>query len=73
MAPAARLHRLDRQHPVLRPVVPRKSLAYDLVRRSAYSVEDLSLAGNRSAKDYEAFFDQRVHETRMLVPAVLLA
>ncbi len=55
------------------PVVLRQSFSDGLFGGSRYRVENLALAGDWSSEDDEPFVYERVHESRVLIPAVLLA
>lgn len=64
---------LDREHPVLVPTVLRESLPNRLLRRSRNGVQDVAVTSEWSAQHDETIVDERVHESRVLIPPVLLA
>jgi len=68
-----RLDRLDGEHAVPVPAVLRKALSHHLLRGCVDRMQDLALASERSPKNDEPLLEQRVHESRVLIPAVLLA
>ena len=67
------LDALHAEHPVCGPVVLGEPCADRLLGRRVDDVQRLAVALERAAEEDEAVLDERVHEARVLVPAVLLA
>jgi hypothetical protein len=65
--------RLDREHPVPRPIVRRKPLPDCFLGSRRDRVQDLTVATEWASKHDEPILDERLHELGVLVPARLLA